>query len=167
MCMEDSTAGFSSKDAEDPNQSIRFCGEECKSFHSCAFQPSFSVQRPSNDITNTLISDVDPDGYKVQSVHLQSIVFSSCGEGNQSPPIHATADVYQVKEGHGHLLSGCSFVLFDLRTPSNRIHGEYFLTDELQLDKPLAHVKTVQIDEKQHQLLNDVLRESILKSAAN
>lgn len=161
--MLDSTPGFSSKDVEDSNRSIRFCGEKCKSFHSSVFQPSFSVLRPpSHDITFTLISDNMDDGvHEVQSVHIQSVVFSSSGERNQCPPIHASVDVYKVKKGLDCLPSGCSIVLFDLRTSNSQIFGEYFLTDEFQLEKPLAHVEMIKIDKKQQQLLNDVLHASV------
>lgn len=165
--MMDSTVGFTTQSAEEPTFILQFCGEGCKAFSDCSHVslPSLSVKKPLKEVTFSLVpsdSNRMPNS-EVESIHLLSITRSSRDERNQRLPTHAAIDVYKVKEGNDHLPSGCFVAIFELRTYNNRTFGEFFLTDQLQLGKPLPHVK-IQVDQGKSQLFNDMLQEGVLMS---
>lgn len=154
--MSDSVAGFSVHSEE---QQLTFCGEYCQSFvdRSCAFVPSFSVTKPLKEIVFAVAEEELV--VEVKSTRLLSFSVSFCDQGDS--PLHATLDVYKVEEGTDKLPSGRFIALFKLR-PSQKF-AEFFLTDKLQLEKPLPHVK-MQVDTEQTQLLSEILCECIHRS---
>lgn len=160
--MQDSTAGLSflTQSEGETKLTLRFHDEECKSFSDCSheFPSSFSLKESLKEVVFPTYND----GEEVRSVHLLSITRSSYDERNQCP-ICVAVDIYRIKEGGDLLQSGCYIALFDVRTYNSQAFGEYFLTDELQLEKPLPHVKRT-ADTEQIQLLNDTIHQVILKS---
>lgn len=175
VCMLDSTAGFSTRSREDTKLTFRFCGEECQSFndHSRVSPPLSgqkqdvfitTVKEPLEEVTFFLVDSCGMQNGDVKSTHLLSITLSSCDE--QGTPLRAAIDMYRVKEGNGQLPSGRFIALFELRTLYNQMFSEFFLTDELQLEQPLPHVK-IQVDIERSKLLNAMLREGIEKSGHN
>ena len=166
--MLESTAGFLTQSDESTKPTLKFCGEECKSFsdRSRVFLPSLSVKKPLKEVTFPPMkvgSEGKPINGNIKCMHLLSITLSSYDERNQCPPIRAVMDIYRVSEGNDQLSSGQFIAIFELRTHKNKTFGEFFLNDELQLQKPLPYV-TIPIDKEQIQLVNDVLHEGILKS---
>lgn len=164
--MLDCTAGlsFSTQSEEEAKHALRFHDEDCKSFsdRSCPFPSSLSSKEPLKEVTFSLVLDLNDGEAEVKSVHLTSVTLSSYDESNLCPT-RTTLDVYRVREGGDQLPSGCYIALFEVRTYNSQTFGEYFLTDELQLEKPLPHAK-VTVDEEKIQLLNDLIQAGIQNS---
>ncbi len=167
VCMLDSTAGlnFSTQSEVDSEAktTLQFHDEKCKAFsyRSREFPSSFSLKEPLKEVKFHLTTN-DKDGNETMAMHLLSIGLSSYDEKYQCPTSTAV-DIYRIKEGNDQLPTGCYIALFDVKTYNSQTFGEFFLTDELQLDKPLPHVR-VMVDKEQVQLINDVICEVIKMS---
>ena len=98
---------------------------------------------------------------EVKSTHVLSLSLSFRDQG--ASPTHAAVDVYRIEEGIDGLLSGRCIALFKLKNQASQKFAEFFLTNALQLENPLPHVK-IQVDKEQNQLLSEILREGILRS---
>lgn len=170
ICMLDATAGFSfqtrSEGAQDAKSTLRFHDEKCKAFSDCShdYPSSFSLQEPVKEITFHLLPYYNSEELigEVKCMHLLSAKLSYYDQ-RKHHPICASVDIYRVKKGNDRLLSGCLIALFDMRTYSSRTFGEFFLTDEFRLDKPLPHVNTI-VDTEKIKVVNDIIHEVILKS---
>jgi hypothetical protein len=162
--MSDATAGFSTNDNEE-KIALRFCGEYCQSFitRSRAFLPLFSATESLKAVTFATppsgSEETDLNSH-VKSTQLLSVTLSFRNEGS---PIHAAMSIYRVDKGEDKLPSGRFIAFFELRTRGTKYFSEFLLTEELQLEKPLPHVR-IQPEKEQTRLLAEILREGILRS---
>lgn len=169
ICMLDSTAGLSfSAQSEGDSQgtpTFRFHDEKCKAFkyRSREFPSSFTLKEPLKEVIfHILPSSSAETGIQVSALHLLQITLSLYDEKSKCPT-QTAIDIYRTKEGNDELPSGNFVALFNIKTYEGQVFGEYFLTDELQLLKPLSHVKEA-IAKDQIQLLNDVISQSMQRS---
>ena len=167
ICMSDSTAGLSisTQSEENAEVTLRFHNKECKAFvdHSCEFQTSFLLKEPLKKVVFPLLptdGGETPSG-EITAMHLLSITLSYLDGKRNLRPTHAVVDIYRVEKEGNQLPLGHYIALFEVRTNNKQVFDEFFLTDELQLGKPLPHVKAEQIDKEQVELLSDTLREVI------
>lgn len=169
VCFLNSTAGlsFSVENDQEAKLTHRFHDEKCKAFSDCSrhFPSSFSLTEPQREVSIHLIPNDDgalSSEKTLTGMHLWSVRLSSYDEKNQCPTSTAV-DIYRVKEGSDQIPSGCSVALFDVRTHRSQVFGEFFLTEDLRLDKPLPHARAV-VDKELIQLVHDVIDEAIAKS---
>lgn len=142
VCMLDSKPGFAIEGECDSDPKLRFCGENCQSLFGPPqpFVPSNSVQKPLTVIKFPIVSSStsgECGNIEVIAIHLLGIKCLLPKSG-QCPPTYCAVDVYRVVRGT-ELPPGRLFTLFDLKSLSDQIFGEFYLTDVLQLDDPLPH----------------------------
>ena len=172
VCFLDSTAGlsFSVEDEQEAKLTLRFHDEKCKAFSDCSrdFPSSFSLTEPQREVTFHLIPNNNDETLSSEKIltgmHLWSVKLSSYDNKTQCPTSTAV-DIYRVKEGSDQIPPDCSVALFDvIRTHKSRVFGEFFLTEDLRLDKPLPHASRAVVDKELIQLVHDVIDEAIAKS---
>ncbi len=168
--MLESTAGlsFSTHSEGDPQATptLRFHDEKCKAFsnRSRDFPSSFSVKEPLKEVVFCITpSSSEELSSEVTGIHLLSIMLSSYDERKECPT-HIAIDIYRVKKGNDQLPPDHFIALFDVSTYNSKVFGEFYLTDELRLEKPLLHNVRATVEKEQIQLLNDVIREAMQKS---
>ena len=124
-----------------------------------------SLKEPLEEVVFLLFTDggETPSG-EITAMHLLSVTLSYCGDKRNLCPTRAVVDIHRVEKGGNHLPPGRYIALFEVRTDNKQMFGEFFLTDELQLGKPLPHVKWENIDKEQVELLSDTLQKAIQES---
>lgn len=163
--MLDSTSGFVIESESESDPKLRFCSEGCQSLlgEQQPLELNTLVKKPLTEVNFPIISDTSRKGIttEVTATHLLSIKLSVQGTDHY-PPTHGEIDVYRIEKGAA-LQSGRLFTLFDLRSLSDQIFGEFFLTDELSLDGPLPHY-TIQLKKDSVLAFHMVLCEGIRRS---
>ena len=158
--MLDSTAGLTSEDRE-RRLIFQFCDQKCADLHSLKHSPSLSWKKPLKKVTFSLIPTYNNGKFgEIKSIHLWNLTLSSYDEGHQFP-ICTAVDIFKIEEGNDQVSSGSMIALFDVRANNCQEFGEFFLTDELNLERPLPHVtKTSDFVP----MVNDFIREAIRRS---
>lgn len=156
--MQDSRPGFAIQREHVSKPRLQFCGEECKSFSGPP--QDFALLHKPVVLTPVLkvkfaflpTDDRERDTTVLTTTQLLHVSLPFC----EDIPTVAVIDIYRAEEGDC-LRPGCLFTLFHVINIEERIFGEFYLTDECTLDRPLPHVKG-EHDEALIKLVNKLLQ---------
>ncbi len=165
VCMQESKPGFSIQTEDESRPRLRFCGEECKSFHG---PPQVFAQLHEPVVTTPLVETCftfiapDSSGEGATTIKTTQLLHFDLPFCTTVIPTSAVIDVYRVEAGD-EIKPGHLFTLFHLTNLEEQVFGEFYLTDECKLGRPLPHAKE-HFHEDLVSLVNDLLQEGIRRS---
>ena len=156
--MQESKPAYSIQREVNLRPKLRFCGEECKSFSGppevFAQYHKPAVSTPLAKVDFLFLSSSDNSEVQVSvtnSTHLLHMSLPYC----EFTPFLAVIDVYR---------AGYLFTLFHLKNIEEQVFGEFYLTEEFKLSKPLPHINK-DLDERLIELVNELLQSGIKMSS--